>query len=216
MENKEKEIRQLTVEFKAEERDGKKVIEGRAIPFNTFSPVRMGFREQILPEAVEGVIEKSDIKFLYNHNEEKGFLARNNCGKGKLTIDVREDGVYFSFPAKKDNLSQYVYERLESGELNEMSFAFTLDTDEWHKAEDGIYERTIKKFERLYDFSVVDSSFYGITDAVHCQRFDEIKQEEADKIAEEKRQADEEAERQKAEELKKYYDEMKAEYGKYL
>ena len=195
----EQEIRQFSVELRSDE--GSRTIEGRAIPFNVWSPNREGFREMISPEAVKGVIENSDIKMLYNHNASQGFLARSNKGKGKLKIDVRDDGVWFTFEAKKDNTSNYVLERIQSGELNETSFAFTVDGESWEKAADGVYERTITKFRALYDFSVVDSSYYGIEGAVGCKRFAEIQEEE--RIENEKRMKEEEEKRAAEEEAKK-------------
>lgn len=202
----EKEFRNFTMELRAVPETRK--IEGRAIPFNIKSPNREGFREMISPEAVEGVIEKSDILMLYNHDNSKGFLARNNKGKGSLDIDVREDGVYFSFEAKSDNLSNYVYERLANGELDETSFAFTIAEDRWEKKPDGIYDRTITKFEQLYDFSVVDRSYYGISNAVKCARYAEILEEE--KIENEKRMAELKAEEEAKEAaLRTYYDAQK-------
>lgn len=217
----EKEIRSYNIEFKAVPES--RVIEGRAIPFNVFSPNREGFREMVSPEAVEGVIEKSDIKFLYNHDGSQGFLARNNKGKGSLNIEVKDDGVYFSFEAGHDNLSTYVLERLQKGELNEMSWAFTIEKDEWEKKSDGVYDRTITKFERLYDFSVVDNSYYGIEGAVKCARYAEIQEEErlanekAMKEAEE-RAAEEEKQKEaeKKEKLDAYYKGLVEEYKKYL
>lgn len=228
----EKEIRQFNVEFHADSE--KRNIEGVAIPFNFLSPNREGFREQILPQAVEGVIEESDIFFLYNHSRSEGFLARCNKGKGSLKIDTREDGVHFSFRAKKDNLSNYILERLADGELSEMSFAFTVAKDSWEKQSDGTYVRTIEKFERLYDLSVVDSSYYGVEGAVKCRSFEEFKAEEErkeaeakaeeERLAEEQRQK-EEAERlaeeqrqmeEKEQQLKEYYDGLKETYKNYL
>ncbi len=203
----EKEIRNFEIEYKFDKESG--IIEGRAIPFNVFSPNREGFREMISPEAVEGVIERSDIFLLYNHDKSQGFLARNNKGKGSLKIDVRDDGVYFSFKVKNDNLSNYVYERLLDGELTETSWAFSVNKDgqTWRIAEDGVDERIITKFSGLYDFSVVDNSYYGIADTVGCRMYAEIKEERrlaeeaAQKAEEEKRQAEEEAQRQEQERL---------------
>ena len=186
----EREIRSFEVELrKAPE---SRTIEGRAIPFNVLSPNREGFREMISPEAVEGVIEASDIFMLYNHERSHGFLARNNKGKGSLKVDVREDGVYFEFDAGKDDLSNYILERIERGEINETSFAFTVREDKWVKQNDGVYDRTITKFDRLYDFSIVDNSYYGIKDVVGCKRYAEI-QEEDRKAFEEAKRAEEEA-----------------------
>ena len=186
----EREIRSFEVELrKAPE---SRTIEGRAIPFNVLSPNREGFREMISPEAVEGVIEASDIFMLYNHERSHGFLARNNKGKGSLKVDVREDGVYFEFDPGKDDLSNYILERIERGEINETSFAFTVREDKWVKQNDGVYDRTITKFDRLYDFSIVDNSYYGIKDVVGCKRYAEI-QEEDRKAFEEAKRAEEEA-----------------------
>lgn len=219
----DKEVRSFQIEYKADEES--RVIEGRAIPFNVFSPNREGFREMISPEAIEGVIERSDIFMLYNHDKSQGFLARNNKGKGSLKIDVREDGVYFTFKAKKDNLSNYVYERLLNGELDETSWAFTVAEDRWVKAEDGVYERTITHFEKLYDFSVVDQSYYGIENAVGCKRFAEIQEEdrkaleeaqkaEQERLEQEKREQEEKEAQEKAEHLKEYYANLKEQYLK--
>lgn len=217
----EKEIRSFNIEFRADQ--DTRTIEGRAIPFNFLSPNREGFREQILPSAVEGVIEQSDIFMLYNHDRQKGFLARNNKGKGTLHIDVREDGVYFDFKPGTDNLSNYIWERMERGELDEMSFAFSVEQDSWVKDAEGVYTRTITKFNGLYDFSIVDNSYYGIEGAAQCKRFAEIQEEdrkalEAAQKAEEERIAEEQrvAEEQRLENLRNTYAALKEEYKNYL
>ena len=212
----EKEIRQYNIEFHANEN---RTIEGRAIPFNVKSPNREGFREMITPEAVEGVFEKSDVFMVYNHDRSKGFLARAKNGNGSLRIDVREDGVYFNFEALHDDLSNYVYERLLRGDLDEMSWAFTVAEDTWTKGEDGVYDRTINRFDHIYDLSIVDQSYYGIENAVGCKRFAEIQEEERlaneAKIAEqerleaEKREAEE---KEKEEKLKEYYNSIRESY----
>ena len=217
----EKEIRQYSVEFNAA--PDVATIEGRAIPFNIASPNREGFRETIAPEAVEGVFEKSDVFLLYNHDKSKGFLARNKMGKGSLKIDVREDGVYFSFVPGEDNLSMYVKDRIQRGDLDEMSWAFTVEQDTWVKGADGVYDRTINKFDHIYDLSIVDQSYYGIEGAVKCARFAEIQEEERlaneariaeeERIAQEKREA-EEAEKQ--EKLKEYYESIREAYKEAL
>lgn len=214
-----KEIRQCSVEFNAAPESA--TIEGRAIPFNVQSPNREGFREMITPEAVEGVLEKSDIFLLYNHDRSNGFLARNKMGKGSLSIDVMEDGVYFSFVPGSDNLSKYIKDRIVRGDLDEMSWAFTVAEDRWEKQADGVYDRTITKFDKIYDFSIVDQSYYGLENAVGCKRFAEIQEadrkalEEAQKAEEERLKAEEEAKQKEEEQrLKDYYENLRKEYLK--
>lgn len=206
----EKETRSFDIEFHST--PDSRTIEGRAIPFGVWSPNREGFREMIDPAAVEGVLEKSDIFMLYNHNRDKGFLARNNKGKGTLSIEVKNDGVYFSFDAKTDNLSNYIYERVKDGDLNEMSFAFTVENDVWEKQSDGTYNRTITKFDKLYDLSVVDASYYGLQNAVGCKRFAEIQEEE--RLENERRMAEEEEKKKAEEEAEKKAQEEAAEQAR--
>lgn len=227
MDEKEREIRLVECEFRIADAE-KREIEGTAIFFSRWSPVRYNeFKEMVLPQAVEGVIENSDIKFLYNHDSSRGFLARNNKGKGTLKIEVTDEGVKFRFKCKKDNLSNYIWERLESGELDETSFAFTIAEDEWRKTEDGTWERTIKKFDKLFDFSIVDQSFYGVENAVKCKRFAEVQEEdrkaiekaqEEERLQKEKEEQEkreqEEAEKQKA--LDDYYKKVREDNAKYL
>lgn len=169
-----RETRQLQLNYRSDVESRK--IEGVAIVFNALSQDLNGFREQILPEAIEGVIEQSDIFFLYNHTSERGFLARSKFGVGSLHTEVREDGVYFSFDAPRTALGDEVLEHLKRGDLNQCSFAFSVEKDEWEKQTDGTYIRTIKKFNRLYDMSLVDTPAYSQTSA--CARFAEIKEEE--------------------------------------
>lgn len=213
----EKEIRQYSVEFKSAPETP--VIEGRAIPFNIPSPNREGFRETIAPEAVDGVFEKSDVFLLYNHDKSKGFLARNKMGKGSLNIEVKEDGVYFSFVPADDNLSVYIKDRIQRGDLDEMSWAFTVESDTWVKAADGIYDRTINKFEKIYDLSIVDQSYYGIEGAVKCARYAEVLEEERlaneEKLAELEREEQSKREAEESEKqakIKEFYDALRKEY----
>jgi HK97 family phage prohead protease len=188
----EKETRQLQIDYRADA--DSRTIEGVAIVFNALSNNLGGFREVILPEAIDGVIEQSDIFFLYNHTSDRGFLARSKNGVGSLKTEVKEDGVHFSFDAPRTALGDEVLEYLRRGDVNQCSFAFSVASDTWDKQADGTYIRTINKFNKLYDMSLVDTPAYSQTSA--CARFAEIKEEE--RIANE--QAMKEAEERAAQE----------------
>lgn len=198
---KNKEIRSIEVRTESDSRK----IEGVSIVFNALSEDLGGFREQIMPEAIEGVIEQSDIFFLYNHTSDRGFLARSKFGTGSLNTEVREDGVYFSFEAPHTALGDEVLEYLRRGDVNQCSFAFAVDTDKWEKQGDGTYIRTITKFKRLYDMSLVDTPAYSQTSA--CARFAEIQEEE--------RLANEQAMKEAEERAAKEAEERKAQLAEY-
>ena len=209
----EKELRSIEIRTVEDSRK----IEGVSIVFNALSNDLGGFRELIVPEAVEGVIEQSDIFFLYNHTSDRGFLARSKFGIGSLKTDVREDGVYFSFDAPKTALGDEVLEYLKRGDVNQCSFAFAVDTDMWEKQVDGTYIRTITKFKKLYDMSLVDNPAYSQTSA--CARFAEIQEEE--RIANEKamKEAEERAAAEAAEakaKLEEYYNALKENNKEYM
>lgn len=154
-----------------------RTVEGYALVFNSLSKDLGGFREEIVPEAIEGVIERSDIMALLNHDNSRGILARCKYGKGSLSFEVDETGLKYRFESPKTALGDELLEYLNRGEIDSSSFAFTVSEDRWVKGEDGMYTRTITKFDRLFDVSPVFTPAYDAT-SVKCARFDEIKEEE--------------------------------------
>lgn len=173
----EKEIRNLLpkdceIRVAAEGR----TVEGYAIVFNSESRDLGGFREVILPEAVEGVIENSDILALLNHNLDRGVLARSTNGQGSLRLKVDSKGMLYAFSAPKTTLGDEVVEGIQRGDIRTSSFAFTIaeDGEQWTKRGDE-YLRTITKFEALYDVSAVYKEAYEDT-SVALRSFDNIKE----------------------------------------
>jgi len=137
-------------------------IEGFGIVFNSWSQDLGGFREIILPSAIDNVLERSDVLALLNHSIERGVLARNNKGNGSLKLKVEERGVKYSFTAPKFDLGNEVLEGVERGDIRASSFAFTLAPggDKFEKGKDGAWERTITQFDKIYDMSCVYNPAY--------------------------------------------------------
>ena len=211
----EKEIRNIgEIRANAESRN----VDGYAMVFNTLSENLGGFREQILPEAVDGVIERSDVMAVLNHDASRGILARSRYGNGSLTLQADEKGLRYTFDAPRTALGDECLEYLRRGDINQSSFAFVVAEDSWEKQSDGTYIRTIRKFDKLYDVSPVFTPAYAET-SVSCRSFDEFKAEEERKEAEAKAEQERiEKEQREAEEaekqakLKEYYDQLRAEY----
>lgn len=137
------------------------IIEGYAIVFNSLSEDLGGFREIILPESVtEELINKSDIFYLYNHNDDSIPLARSNKGEGSLSLNIDATGLYFSFVC----LNQDIYNAIKRGDINKASFAFSLPTDGsgevWEKSQEYNYIRKIIKIDLLHDLSCVLTPAY--------------------------------------------------------
>lgn len=193
---KELETRNLNLEIRSED---DRILEGYAIVTNSESE-DLGFREVISPEALEGIIEKSDCLMLLEHNRDKGLLARSRFGKGSLQLSVDEKGLKFRFKCPNTTLGDEAYEGVQRGDYNNCSFAFVADKDEWRKKDNGEYLRTIKSFKYIKDCSIVAEPAYSST-TVSCRSFDKFKEDE--------QKALEEIRAKEKQELEDYYNELR-------
>lgn len=187
-----------------------RTVVGYALIFDSLSHDLGGFKERILPGALDGVLERSDILALLNHSKDRGILARSRYGKGSLSLCIDEVGLRYQFDAPNTALGDELLEYLRRGDITSSSFAFTIDEDAWEKQSDGTYIRTIKSFKELYDISPVLEPAYAATTV--CKRFNEIKEEEQ-RLAEEVKKLQEE---ERAKELEAYYANLKEENKVYL
>lgn len=219
----EKEVRSLDLEVRLDNES--RHIDGYSIVFNSRSHNLGGFVEQILPSALDGVLERSDVKLLLNHNEERGILGRSKRGSGSLKLVVDDKGLRFETDAPKTALGDEALEYLRRGDATQCSFAFTVAEggDRWEKEADGTYLRTISAFDRLYDCSILTCTPAYEATSVSCRSFDEFKEkEEAERLEEERLQKEKEeqeardAEEEKKKQLEEYYKGIKEAYKDYL
>ena len=186
-----KEIRNFTYEVTGDEESRK--VEGYALLFDTPSD-GLSFEETIERGALDGVLEKSDVFALLNHDASRGILARWNGGPISLDLKVDEKGLRYSFEAPKTTLGDELLEYLRRGEVNASSFAFTVEKDTWEEKNDKWY-RAIHKIGQLYDVSPVYSAAYSKTE-VYMRGKEEAEREAQEKIQAEKQKiADQEVEK---------------------
>ena len=174
-----KEIRNYN-EIKATET---RAVEGYAVVFDSLSNDLGGFTEVINRNALDGVIEKSDVFCLLNHDNSRGVLARSNKGTGSLELSIDDKGLKYRFEAPKTALGDELLEGLRRGDISASSFAFTVGSDSWEKREDGSYLRTINSIKELFDVSPVYQPAYSAT-SVDTRGLDELKQKEQKEIDE--------------------------------
>lgn len=161
-----------------------RLVSGYAIVFNSDSNDLGGFIERINPDSLSGVVEKSDVLCLLNHNEDRGVLARSNKGEGSLTLEIDEIGLKYSFEAPNTALGDELLEGIRRGDISTSSFAFTVEKDSWSKLEDGTYLRTINSINELFDVSPVYRAAYDATSVKADSRgLDAIKQKEKEELA---------------------------------
>lgn len=144
-----------------EAEEGKMVIEGYAAVFDSETLIgseQHGFYEKIDRGAFEGA-DMKDVCLRYNHSDGYAILARTRNGSLKLTPDEKGLFVHAELLDTSDGVD--MYKRIKAGLIDKMSFAFTVKDEEVVSGETP--HRIIKRFERLYDVSVVDTPAYEET-----------------------------------------------------
>jgi uncharacterized protein len=163
--------------------DDSRLVEGYAVVFNSESRDLGGFTEIIEPNALDGVIESSDIFALLNHDNKRGILARSNKGKGSLLLEVDDKGLRYCFEAPKTALGDELLEGIKRGDITSSSFAFSVGEDVWERRSDEPYLRHIKNIKAVYDVSPVYQPAYEET-TVDTRGLDELKEQEKKELDE--------------------------------
>lgn len=159
-------------------------IKGVAVVFNKWSRDLGGFKERIMPGAItQDLINRSDIIANCEHDSTNYMMARSRNGHGTLKLELKDDGLHFSFEAPTTPKGEEILYHVRSGNVDECSFAFTISSEKgaekWYKDSDGAFLRDINKIGGLYDISLVAHAAYGDT---YCttRSFEEVKQKSED------------------------------------
>ena len=154
---------------KAEGTEGEQsfIVEGYA---TTFGDVYELFRDghYIVKETVDRDAFKntdmSDVVFQINH-EGRVFARTRN---GSVQLDIDDHGLHHRTNLGLTSSSRSVFEDIEAGLYDRMSFAFTVTKDSYTEEEletgDVILTRTILEVDKLYDISAVDFPANPYTD----------------------------------------------------
>lgn len=139
-------------------------IRGYAAVFNQLSENLGGFREQIQTGAFADAIQSSDVRALINHDGNL-VLGRNKSGSLRMWEDAT--GLAVEITPPDTQAARDLVELMKRGDVNQMSFAFTVGKDDqaWTRDGSGPWIRTVKRVTRLYDVSVVTYPAYPQTSA---------------------------------------------------
>lgn len=146
-----------------------RLVEGYAVVFNSRSQLLRDkngepFYEEIEPNALNGVIERSDVVCLLNHDMNRGVLARSRKGEGSLTLSLDSRGLKFSFQAPNSSLGDEILEYIKRKDITQCSFGFTIQDDEFVYTDNSIIPlRKIHQIDFLYDISLVFTPAYEAT-----------------------------------------------------
>jgi len=111
------------------------------------------YEEKINKGAFDGVLEKSDIRCLFNHDPNQ-LLARTRSKTLEVWIKGNEVRYKFNLPQTRDDIK----EMLDRGDLAESSFQFVIEDEDWiPETRDGEtrWTREVIKFRAIYDVAPV-------------------------------------------------------------
>lgn len=162
--NKEIRLANITnFSIEKREEENKMVIEGYAAVYD--SETFIGDEEWGFYERIEkGAFDKADMRDVplkYNHENAVPIMARTRNKSLELIPDEKGLRIKAELLDTQDNRD--MYKRIQAGLIDKMSFAFTVreHDDLWEKGKPP--RRTIKRFERIFDVSVVDTPAYEDT-----------------------------------------------------
>ncbi|MBE5059965.1 HK97 family phage prohead protease [Megamonas funiformis] len=161
------EMRMALLEPANNDDENKQFVEGYAAVFNQRALIWESewsgwkYMEVIDRNAFNGA-DMSDTVFKYNHGDVAMILAR--ASNNTLTMNTDDKGLRISADIIDTNNGTDVYKLIKRGDLNKMSFAFTVKSERTEvDKENKIYTRTITAFDKIYDVAVVDFPAYDGT-----------------------------------------------------
>lgn len=162
-------------------------VSGYATTFNDeyvlFESDGIQYKEQILADAIDENTDLSDVIFVKDHEGTVFARTRNNT----LVLEKDEHGLKVRADMSKTPSAREAFEEIAAGMYDQMSFAFTVDDDEYDSTN---HLRTIRHIKKLYDTSFVSFPANPGTDigVATRSRFDGfIEAEQAERLEREKR-----------------------------
>lgn len=162
-------------------------IEGRAIAFDKHTLIegvdsrgeRRKFYEVIDPGALDNC-NMSDVPLRSEHDTKTIFARTRNKS---LTLDKRPDGLYISADLLDNEESRSLLQKIKTGLVDQMSFAFPLDSViRTESVKGGLPVRRVMEIPRLLDVSVCAYGAYGGDTFVSARSFDWMVEREHENI----------------------------------
>ncbi|MFX4263117.1 HK97 family phage prohead protease [Pelotomaculum propionicicum] len=162
METAKKEIRiaQLRA-LEPVEGQSEMIVEGRAVVYDSptvlWEAGGVKYYEVIARGALDGA-DLSDVPFKYNHSDQHMVMARTRNKTLELTPD--EQGLSIRANLADTTSGRDLYALIRRGDVDKMSFAFTVAEESYNK---DTRTRSINKFKKIWDVSAVDTPAYSDT-----------------------------------------------------
>lgn len=157
--------------------DGSHVISGTAVVFDQPSEA-MPFIEYVSPLAFKNV-DFSQVQLLYNHDF-SSILARADAGTLEITVDTK--GLNFTATLPDTQLGNDTFTNIQNGNLQGLSFGFTIADDSWGLDKDGNEVHIINQIDRLFELSLTPRPAYQETSVKIERSLQQFRNEERENM----------------------------------
>ena len=160
------ELRAFNFEVRAEENeDHGHILTGRPIVYDARTD--LGWYDEIIEAGALTDTDLRDVRFLVNHNTDMIPLARsrNNNENSTMQMSIDEGGMAIRVDLDVDNNAdaKNLYSAVSRGDIDGMSFMFTVDGDKWDEKESEHPTRTITAIGKVLEVSAVTFPAYKQT-----------------------------------------------------
>lgn len=164
---KELERRSYSFEVRSEKREnGISRLSGRPIVYGSYTDIGGWYREVIEPGALDGANLK-DVPLLVNHDNRMIPVARsrNNTANSTMRLRIVESGLEFEadIDTERNMTARELDSAVDRGDLDGMSFAFSVDEERWDDLESNYPTRHILRFGTIAEVSAVTWPAYSAT-----------------------------------------------------
>ena len=167
MNKKELEQRSYNFEIRADgAENGVNTLKGTPIVYGTPTDIGGWFREVIEPGALDGANLK-DVPLLVNHNERMIPIARsrNNTPRSTMRLIPTAEGLNMEadIDTARNATALELYSAVERGDLDGMSFKFSVADQRWEDLDTDYPTRHIIRFDTIAEVSAVTFPAYAAT-----------------------------------------------------
>ena len=138
-------------------------VKGHASVFDRTSLDLGGFREQVSHGFFQPVLDRSpDVHAVWDHDTRLTLARTRNS-----TLELREDdiGLYNFIKVAPTSYAQDLRILMERGDIDQQSFAFTVEDDRYEEDDTGNIMRTLIRARDLFDVTITAQGAYPQTSA---------------------------------------------------
>ena len=150
-----------------------RTLAGYAAVFNSPAPIGDAFEEIVMPGAFTETLKRSDVRALFDHDSGR-LLGRASNGTLRLKEDKRGLAVEIDLPDTSDGRD--IGELVKRGDLDGMSFGFSVTHDEW----DETKTPQVRRIHAVELFEVSAVTFPAYVDTALALRSREAATSKAD------------------------------------